>query len=501
MHRVDGSCRASPISFCSRTLTNGFLFTLAMGFALHPLNTVGDEVTSLILKDQKLATSSPATSSSELTNAPQREISVPLFIEHKDHGEINIIPGENDELKLEGKTLLQEIRPSVTEQTFNRLRDTVDANGKLSLRAIKAAGLNATFDERKLEFQIGVPPEIRQPTQYDVFHRAFQPEGEIVRPSRFSAFVNVRLGVDYIEESPAGTQQGLQTPQLDLVGAMNFNNWVAEGQGFYDANAAQPWHRGDVRLVHDDPDHMLRYAAGDLSYPVTSFQTFIPLGGLTVARNFSLQPYRVTEPLGNTAFFLKNPSKVEVLVNGRLVQTLQLPAGQHNLRNFPFASGANDVTLRITDPVGRVETITLSFFFDSKLLSQGEHEFAYSVGLPSRTDNNRYRYEADSPTVSAFHRIGLTDKVTAGINLQADHKVQMAGAEGVFATPIGAFQGDYSVSHNQSAGFGQAARLQYRYYDASIKNTWGRILTLGVTYKGRDFSNLGVEHPNNSMAW
>ena len=74
-----------------------------MGFALHPLNTVGDEVTSLILKDQKLATSSPATSSSELTNAPQREISVPLFIEHKDHGEINLIPAESWKAKRSSK--------------------------------------------------------------------------------------------------------------------------------------------------------------------------------------------------------------------------------------------------------------------------------------------------------------------------------------------------------------------------------------------------------------
>src|SRR5207244_11270209 len=125
-----------------------------------------------------------------------------------------------------------------------------------------------------------------------------------------------------------------------------------------------------------------------------------------------------------SALFLKSDSKVDVLVNVRLVQTLQLPAGQHNLKNFPFASGANDVVLRITDPVGRIETITLSFFFDSKLLAQGEQEFAYSVGLPSRTENGHYNYDADSPTLSAFHRIGLSDKLTAGLNLQADWQVQ-----------------------------------------------------------------------------
>jgi len=349
--------------------------------------------------------------------------------------------------------------------------------------------------------EVSVPPQIRRPSTTDVFYHAFKPAGEIINPSPFSASLNLRGGVDYVEESPTGGSQGLQTPQLDFVGALNFNTWVAEAQGFYNADSAQPLHRGDVRLLHDDPERMLRYAAGDLSYPMTSFQTFVPMAGFTLAKNFSLQPYRVTQPQGNTAFFLKNPSKVEVLVNGRLVQTLQLPAGQQNLRNFPFASGANDVHLRITDPVGRVETIALSFFFDSTLLARGEQEFAYSVGLPSRIENDRYHYDTDSPTLSAFHRIGLTERVTAGLNLRADWKVQVAGAESVFATPFGTFQGEYSASHNENAGFGQAARLQYRYYDASAGNPSGRIWSVGLAYRDRHFSNLGIEHPDKANEW
>src|SRR3989442_105686 len=36
---------------------------------------------------------------------------------------------------------------------------------------------------------------------------------------------------------------------------------------------------------------------------------------------------------------------------------LQLPAGPQNLRDFRFSNGANDVTLRITDDVSRVEGV------------------------------------------------------------------------------------------------------------------------------------------------
>jgi len=426
---------------------------------------------------------------------------VPLIIERQDRGEIKIIPGENGELTLDADALLREIQSLLNETTFKRLRESTDAAGKLSLGAIKAGGLKAAFDERKVQFEVGVPAAVRRPMQTEVFRRTVQPEGPVLKPSLFSAFLNLRSGIDYVEKSGTGTQEGLQTPKFDFAGAINFRNWVGEGEVFYNADAAESWHRGDLRLVHDDPERLLRFSAGDLAYPVTSFQRFVPLGGLMLARDFALQPYRVTEPLGNTSFFLKSDSKVEVMVNGRLVQTLQLPAGAHNLRNFPFASGANDVTLRITDPVGRVETVNLSFFFDSKLLVRGETEFAYSVGLPSRRDDGNYQYASDSPTLSVFHRVGLTDKLTAGFNLQADRKVEVGGMETVFATPFGTFQGDYSASRSQSAGFGQAARLQYRYYDASADNPSGRILTLGVAYTARDFARVGIERPENPVAW
>jgi outer membrane usher protein len=239
---------------------------------------------------------------------------------------------------------------------------------------------------------------------------------------------------------------------------------------------------------------MLRYALGDLSYPTMGFQAFRPMAGFSIARNFSLQPYLVTEPMGQTSFFLKNPSKVDVFVNGQQVQTLQLPAGPQNVRNFLFTSGANDVDLRITDDVGRVETVHMSFFFDTRLLAAGQQEFSYNVGLPSQPAGSGYNYDSAHPTLSLFHHVGLTDELTAGGNFQGNTSWQLLGADAVWAQPFGTLQSDIAFSRADRGGVDYALRLGYRYYDAT--SAWGSTWAASAQYQGPSFSTIGTEVVN-----
>jgi outer membrane usher protein len=367
-------------------------------------------------------------------NPPARKvvpIIVPLFVEQRAPVDIQVtlsIPW--DDPKLQSAPLLRELEPLLRPELLKQLQAAADAHGNLRLQVLQELGLDAEFDEGKLELRVAVPAELRRASNIQISGRELPPGAEsAVSPSAFSTYVNLRTGFDYVEQSASGQNEGLQPFRGDLEGAVNLHNWVVEGSASYTEDADTPWRRNDVRLVYDDPPRMIRYSLGDLSYPVTGFQSYQPLLGLTVARNFSLQPYRITQPLGQTSFFLKGPSKVEVLVNGQPVQTLQLQAGPQNLRDFRFASGANDVTLRITDEVGRVEIIQLSYFFDYSLLAQGEQEFAYSIGVPSRLAPGGREYEGQFPGYSAFHRIGLTDRVTAGLNLQGEDDQQMFGGE------------------------------------------------------------------------
>lgn len=428
-------------------------------------------------------------------------IEVPLILDRRFQQEITVtVGGPQEEIRIEAGPFLQAVEEMVRPDILERMRAAVDPRDQVAIADLTALGLEVVFDEQQLELRVAVPAHLRQSSDISLSRR-FPPPGmdRALRPSALSAFLNLRTGIDHVQQSSTGGDEGLQPLRADFDGAVNWQNWVAEGQAFYAERGPTHWRRGNARLVRDDPERRIRYSAGDLVYPTTGFQTFQPMAGLTVARNFALQPYRVTEPRGHASFFLNAPSTVEVLVNGRPVRTLQLPAGPHNLQDFVFASGGNDVLLRITDDVGRVETLQLSFFFDPRLLAAGEHEFSYSAGIPAHPGEWGPEYDRHEPVFSLFHRAGLTDAVTAGLNLQGNEDQQVFGAEALWATSIGTFQPDVAVSCRDEGRDGYAARLGYRFQNAS--HSWRSTWSFSAQYLDPHFGSLGNLDPANPVAW
>ncbi|MBI5783357.1 MAG: fimbria/pilus outer membrane usher protein [Gammaproteobacteria bacterium] len=108
---------------------------------------------------------------------------------------------------------------------------------------------------------------------------------------------------------------------------------------------------------------------------------------------------------------------MDIYVNDRRVQTLQLSSGPYDMTDFPVANGSNNVKLVITDATGRVEVKNFDIVSDANLLAAGLHKFAYNAGAISTTVNREKQYDSDKPVLSAFHRYGLTDSFTLGGNL------------------------------------------------------------------------------------
>ncbi len=228
----------------------------------------------------------------------------------------------------------------------------------------------------------------------------------ITPPSPVSAYLNIYGAQDYVDSASSSQYRGRQPFRMSTDGALNVNGWVFENSSDFIENDPRPWQRGDARLVHDLPDDMIRTALGDLSYPVEGFQSFQPMLGLTVARDFDLQPYRVSEPTGQTSFFLNSPSRVDVYVNGSKVQTLQLNSGPFNISDFPVVGGSNDVKLVITDAAGRVEVRNVDIVSDTNLLAAGLNKFAYNIGFVSSTVERDRQYDFAQPVLSPFIAMG-----------------------------------------------------------------------------------------------
>jgi len=433
-----------------------------------------------------------------------QRVVVPFLINGQESGQVLVLfsPGSITTVRFQAVSFLAQtaeiLRPDIQE----KLQAAVDSEGNLTLEVLRQNGLEAIFDERQLELQIQVPPAQRKTSVYNLREQGMPPEAkDALRPSPVSGYVNLRGGQNYVWSGKKATTTGRQPLRIDLEGALNFKGWVLEGSGTFTEGANPSWARGDLRLVRDAPDQALRYVVGELSIPVTGYQSSLPMLGAAVARNFSLQPYRVTRPVSKFEFFLETRSQVEVFINGRLVQTLQLPAGPQDIRDLPLSGGINDVQLVITDAVGRVQRLDFPAAVASDLLATGLEQFAYSFGFPSEAENGSESYNWDQPTLSLAYRRGLSNTLTMGGYLQGDPKQQLIGFEGAWATRYGNLGWDAALSHASDIGTGYAFRLRYEYLRLGKNDSSQPQFRLALEHQGPRFTTLDELAPRNDFSW
>jgi len=443
---------------------------------------------------------------------PTRPLQLPVLLDGAQIAE-TVASGLDDpaRTRLQAAPVLAALGKVMEPQPLAQLKSAVDADGTLTFAAFRSVGADARYDEQNSAIAIFIPAPLRQVIRLGASTEMppIGPRG-LVPQVPFSSYLNIRGGMDYIHQSAIPGQAGRQPLNLSFESATNYEGFILLADLNYQESSQNPWQRGDVSLVFDDPAAAIRYQAGDLSYPIDGLQAFQPMAGITLARNFALQPYKVYQPVGQEQFDLQSASRVEVLVNGVRTQTYQLGPGRYDIRQFPFTQGANNVQLRIVDSVGRTSTINVPFFFSTDLLAAGEQLFNYSLGAPSTDVNGIRRYHGDMPTVSAYHRYGLTDWLTIGANYQGDNRQQMGGANVAIASPVGNFRFDVAGSHVANFGNGGSGRILYNYTDASappLATSWSslfqesRTVFASVTYTGKNFAPLGTLVPDNTVVW
>ncbi len=431
-----------------------------------------------------------------------QRISVPLIVESSQLGNIDIlISGQYEVLKIDTLGFSSKIGHLLQEAVLQKIIDLSNQSDDINTIPLHDFGIDLYFDNQELELHVTIRPEARKTTTNALYKRTPPyPISQALAVSPVSAYLNMRVGVDYYHKSN-GLFDGRQPAIASFEQALRVKDWVLEADTRYLEKNSTQWQRGNVRVVHDDTERMWRYALGDLSYPTSGIQQFQPMAGFTLARNFSLQPYRVTTPSGNADLFLNNESTVEVLVNNNVIRVLRLPAGSHNIQDFPSTSGINDIQLRITDSVGRTKTVEVPFLFDSTLLTPRLSEYSYSIGVPSTVVNGKYVYDEDLPGVSLFHRKGITPELTLGVGLQANEDQKMFSFESIWATQNGTFRADIGSSHIRSLGRDHRTRMQYRYFDASHRNQSNHQWTFQLDYTGRYYATLGNLTPDNIITY
>lgn len=440
----------------------------------------------------------PAAAASDV----EPHVELPVILDRHELGEIDAAFAANgtELLSVDAAALLEWLLPVLLTDRYSQLEDLVDANGRLTPSAFGASGIGLKFDSADLTLSLAIPAEMRRGVDLrlgtgEAYHgNPLPPE----RPAKFSGYVNVRAARDHI----AGAGESDWQPMiLDFDGAVSLFGNVLEGSVTKRGTGTSAWSRGDVRLVRDFVADRIRVSAGDLGSSLAGFQTFQRTGGISVGRAFNLQPYRSSAPTGQTSLLIERQSRVDVLVNGLRVGTLNLGPGQYNVRDFPFAAGTNDVSLRVTDDVGRSQDIDFPFVFDSSVLAAKEQDFHYVLGFSAATTPSGRTYDTHEPVLSLSHALGVTDQLTLGVNAQGSRHQQMAGLQGRLATTVGVFRLDAAGSTIANSASGYAAQLQYRFVDTIGERTRGRSAEIVAGYRSRRFSGLGLLTPDNPIAF
>lgn len=211
------------------------------------------------------------------------------------------------------------------------------------------------------------------------------------------------------------------------------------------------WRARSVRLDTDwrfsFPDSAVSLTVGDTLTGFVDWSRPVRLGGVRVARDFGLQPYRVTMPLPVFPGEVALPSQVELYVDGLRQYQGQLPVGPFEMTTLPGISGAGHAQVVITDAFGRVRTLDFPFYATQRLLSQGLTDWSLVAGrVRDRYGIDSFSYY-DDVVASATLRRGVSDRFTIELQAEGGGGVRNAGAGGAWLLGMA---GVLSLSHVRS---------------------------------------------------
>jgi outer membrane usher protein len=224
-------------------------------------------------------------------------------------------------------------------------------------------------------------------------------------------------------------------------------------------------------LTLDDGRRLRRWVIGDNVAGGGPLGGTASLAGVSMTRDFGLDPYFIRQPVLGSSAIAPAPSTLETYVNGHLVHRQQVPPGPVELRNLPVTSGHGSLRVVIRDRFGGEQELLSTFYFAPQLLAPGISEYGYSVGFR----RNRLATANGDYGDLAFlgrHRVGLTRSVTTGAHLETASRLISGGTSLTAGLPFGQLDLSAAASRREGLG-GGAASLAFSYL--------GRPLGFGAT--------------------
>ncbi|EPY2445802.1 fimbria/pilus outer membrane usher protein [Enterobacter hormaechei] len=245
--------------------------------------------------------------------------------------------------------------------------------------------------------------------------------------------------------------------------------------------------RLDTNWTYSNPDKLISLIIGDNSTDTLSWGRSVRLAGLTITRDYSLQPS--VNP-GSRSVFMDSvtlPSTVDLYINGIKNSTQKISPGQFSLTTIPTFTGGGMAQVIITDINGRTRNLSLDLYGSQDTLGAGYHTESLSLGwLRENYSNDSFDYNTN-PVINALQRYGLSNSLTLETQAEITNDVLIQGGAGLswLTSPVTGIV-NINVGRSQYNGdAGQQSGIGWQWH----RNNIG--ISVNKQQYSRNFCDLG----------
>jgi len=371
----------------------------------------------------------------------------------------------------------------------------------ISLYKLRQRGLKINFDPTQLAINSTIP---RLGTQtLSLRGRRISLPSDSYAPANFSSGLNLRVENEFNHRPAGGVERGFSGTNIDVNGFTSiggFGGWALFYEGDYREGNDKEFARGDTTLIHDNYDTGVRYSFGDVTPSALNQQSSPSLLGFNIERNYEeVNPLRNLRPSGRNSFSLDRPARVSFEVNGRIIETRQLSAGDYTAQDFPLTIGANNVRVFVDDGSGNIEIANFSAFSNLDLLAPGLSNFGINLGvLRDTTAGRNRRYTNDVVALGSYER-GITQRLTLGAQAEVSQTNALIGSNAVYGTRHGIFGIEVALSKRD--GFDDAVSTTLSYSsEFEFNSDWRARADIQFDYQSNDFGGVITAGATNEQS-
>lgn len=400
---------------------------------------------------------------------------LPAFLELR----VNGVPGETALVHVddEGDVWVAVHELARAGLSFAGVRREIAGRPAVSLRSL-APELRFEVDEPALALRVQAGPALLGRRELDL-SASRRPPG-IETSTAPSAFLNYAGQATTSQDHSGSLEAGVSAGPAILQGSLS-------------ATRRGGAVRGLTSLWVDDARRLVRLVAGDAVTLPDALGGAPLVGGLSLVRELSLDPYLVREPLPGATAFASTPSVLEVYVNGALARTETVAPGSYDLSRLPVTAGASDVRVVVRDAFGRAQVVETEHYQAQGLLAPGLLDWAVHAGAVRRSFGQE-SFDYGDPVLLARLRSGLGERLTAGFRLDLGTRVRQGALTATAAVPFGQLDLAGALSDDEGE-VGGAALVAWRY--------GSRRLTLGAdaTLRSRAYATSTLRGADDRELW